>query len=448
VNKWWSENAKRDGGEKIANFNTGVWMDRIGAIEEVGGKYGGPGFDINGDPIYGLREHLDAAVDQGADLFHFVVYDLPGRDCSAESSNGELEANQEGMDAYKHEYIDRIANIVGDSKYSGIRIVAIIEIDSLPNLVTNLDLPECEEVGPKSEFGYGEGVRYALTKLSAIKNVYNYVDAAHSGWLGWDSQFQSGTEFLAAVIKGGSYKIFTDDGQGTVSQDGTGTIAGPTPAPGWKAINGFITNTANYTPLEEPYIDPKKDMGGKPMRSATFYDWNPRIAELQYGADWLAAMKKLGAPSTIGMLHDTGRNGWGGSSRPTKTASGSEIDTVVNASRIDRRPHRGSWCNQEGSGVGERPKANPKTGVHAYVWTKPQGESDGVSDPNFEVDPADPNKKHDEMCDPEGSNHYAEDAESTAGQGVGTGAMPDAPHAGRWYSYGFKKMLENAYPKL
>jgi cellulose 1,4-beta-cellobiosidase len=416
-------------------------MDRIGAIEDAG-EYGKP------SEGFGLREHLDATLEQGADLFQFVVYDLPGRDCSAKSSNGELEASQEGMDIYKREYIDRIARIVGDDKYAGISIVAIIEIDSLPNLVTNLDLPECEAVGPKSAFGYGEGVRYALTKLSAIKNVHNYVDAAHSGWLGWDSQFKSGTEFLAAAVKGGSYKIFKDDGQGNVSQDGTGTIAGPTPAPGWGAINGFITNTSNYTPLEEPYLDPKKDIGGKPTRSALFYDWNPIFAELDYGAKWLAAMKTLGAPSTIGMLHDTGRNGWGGPNRPKAAASGSDVDTVVNASRIDRRPHRGSWCNIAGSGVGERPKANPKTGVHAYVWIKPQGESDGVSNSDFEIDPNDPNKKWDEMCDPNGENHYAEEASSSAGKGIGTGAMPDAPHAGRWYSYGFKEMLKNAYPPL
>lgn len=34
---------------------------------------------------------------------------------------------------------------------------------------------------------YEKGVSYALDKLGAIPNVYNYIDAAHHGWLGWDS---------------------------------------------------------------------------------------------------------------------------------------------------------------------------------------------------------------------------------------------------------------------
>src|SRR5690606_33436669 len=119
---------------------------------------------------------------------------------------------------------------------------------------------------------------------------------------------------------------------------------------------------------------------------------------------WRQAMISRGAPSSIGMLIDTARNGWGGCSydagdngcRPTAASTSTDLNTYVNESRIDRRYHRGNWCNQRG-GVGFRPQANPAPGVDAYVWIKPQGESDGISDPNFEVDPNDPNKKHDPM---------------------------------------------------
>ncbi len=34
-----------------------------------------------------------------------------------------------------------------------------------------------------------KGVGYALNKLGAIPNVYNYIDAGHHGWLGWDDNF-------------------------------------------------------------------------------------------------------------------------------------------------------------------------------------------------------------------------------------------------------------------
>jgi cellulose 1,4-beta-cellobiosidase len=296
-----------------------------------------------------------------------------------------------------------------------------------------------------------EGVRYALTKLSKLKNVHNYVDAAHSGWLGWEDKFKSGSSFLAAVVSGSKYQKYVSNeaSQWKPVTDGAATaLTTPTAAPGWAAINGFISNTANYTPLKEK-VDPTKELGGTKLISATFYDWNPIIDETAYGTEWIKAMKALGAPSTIGMLVDTGRNGWGKKLNNPNIA-GTDIDKTVNDTRVDQRPHRGSWCNQAG-GVGERPKAQTGT-FHAYVWTKPQGESDGISygetDPRWVVDPNDPNKRHDEMCDPEGENHYAEEATTTEGKGVKTGALPDAPHAGRWYSLGFKTLVENANPPL
>ncbi|MBN2525697.1 MAG: glycoside hydrolase family 6 protein [Deltaproteobacteria bacterium] len=423
VNQWWSKNAKASGGEAIAGVSTGVWMDRIAAIESYNGQAPNENF--------GLREHLDAVLEQGADLFMFVVYDLPGRDCAAEASNGELPATAEGMAEYKKEYIGKIANILGEEKYAGITVVAIIEIDSLPNLVTNSNKVECQQVANSSPFGYTEGIRFALTQLKKLPNVHSYIDAAHSGWLGWDEKFDESTRFIADVVAGSSQ-------------------VGPTPAPGWDSINGFITNTSNYTPLEEPYLgDPEAIAGDVPLRSATFYDWNPVFGELQFTKKWREAMISHGAGSDIGMLIDTGRNGWGGDDRPSGPSSASDPNSMVNESRIDRRPHRGSWCNQRG-GIGERPQANPpgQSHIDAYVWVKPPGESDGVSTPDFEVDPNDKNKKYDPMCGPNDVNHYAEDAASTRGQGIGTGAMEDAPHAGRWYEEGFKVLIENAYPPL
>lgn len=38
-------------------------------------------------------------------LAAFVIYDLPGRDCAAKASNGELAAGD--ITTYKSEYIDR-----------------------------------------------------------------------------------------------------------------------------------------------------------------------------------------------------------------------------------------------------------------------------------------------------------------------------------------------------
>ena len=115
-----------------------------------------------------------------------------------------------------------------------------------------------------------------------------------------------------------------------------------------------------------------------------------------------------------------------------------DLNTYVNESRIDRRYHRGNWCNQPG-GIGERPVANPEAHIDAYVWAWPPGFSDGVSSPAAAPDLDDPNKQFDRMCDPEGQSIYNPD--------FPTGAM-DAPHKLRWNQAHFDILMENAYPPL
>src|SRR6266498_419021 len=66
VNPEWSANAAAEpGGAAVANQPTGVWLDRIAAINGVNGGMG-------------LRDHLNAALSQGANLIQLVIYDLPG----------------------------------------------------------------------------------------------------------------------------------------------------------------------------------------------------------------------------------------------------------------------------------------------------------------------------------------------------------------------------------
>ncbi|MCM2679205.1 glycoside hydrolase family 6 protein [Echinimonas agarilytica] len=391
---WSAKAAAEPNGDLISGYNTAVWMDRIGAITDG----------------IGLRGHLDEALEQNAGMFMFVVYDLPNRDCAALASNGELRIDENGFQRYQDEYIAPIVEIVSDPKYSNIRIVAIIEVDSLPNLVTNLSESDCSQAdGPG---GYRDGITYALNQLSQIDNIYSYVDIAHSGWLGWSDNFAAGSRLIADVIKG------TDKG--------------------WDSINGFISNSANYTPVVEPFMpDANLAFAGFPIRSADFYEWNDYLEEKAYVQDWRLAMIELGAPESLGMLIDTARNGWGGAERPTQVSSATDIDTFVNESRVDRRLHRGNWCNQPG-GIGFKPWAAPYEGIDAFVWVKPPGESDGISDPDFEPDPNDPAKQHDPMCDPNAPNRY--------NNAVGTGGMENAPHAGRWFPEQFAVLIDKAYP--
>jgi cellulose 1,4-beta-cellobiosidase len=386
---------------KVANTSTAVWLDRIAAITGTADSRG-------------LRGHLDAALAQSTGgtpvTIQIVVYDLPNRDCAALASNGELQVAQNGLARYKSEYIDPIASIMADPKYKPLRIVAVVEPDSLPNLITNTATPKCAEA--QSSGAYVQGIQYALNKLHAIPNVYNYLDIAHSAWLGWDSNFGPFVNLVKQMLQG--------------------TTAGV------NSVDGFISDTANYTPLTEPNLpDPSLTIGGQQLKSAKFYQWNPYFAEVPFATAMYNAFVAAGLPSGIGMLVDTSRNGWGGAARPTG-ASGSTVDAYVDSGRIDRRLHRGNWCNQSGAGLGVRPTASPAAHFDAYVWIKPPGESDGASQqiPNDEGKGADP------MCDP--TFHGSEQANG----GNLTGALPNAPLSGKWFEAQFEQLVQNAYPPV
>jgi cellulose 1,4-beta-cellobiosidase len=362
-----------------------------------------------------LAGHLDNAVAQGATAAQFVIYDLPGRDCAALASNGEIPPD--GLDTYEHSYIDPIKNIIGNSKYSGIRIILIIEIDSLPNLVTNVSgntsTSECATM--QQNGGYVKGIQYALSQFHTIPNVYNYIDAAHSGWLGWSSNF------------GPAISLFASTAQGATG--------------GFATVDGFITDTANYTPTTEPFINPTQTVGSGQEMSANFYQFNPYASELPYAQDFYTKAVAAGFNSNIGMLIDTSRNGWGGSARPTAASTSTDLNTFVDQSRIDKRPSRGDWCNQSGAGLGARPQANPATHIDAYVWIKPPGESDGSSS----LIPTGPNnpggKGFDQMCDP----NYGGNARNN---NSATGALPNSPVSGAWFSAQFQQLMQNAFPAL
>ncbi|ELP63674.1 glycoside hydrolase family 6 protein [Streptomyces turgidiscabies] len=403
VNPEWSAKAAAEaGGSRISSQPTGVWLDRIAAINGVNGGMG-------------LRAHLDAALQQkgtGEMVVQLVIYDLPGRDCAALASNGELGPTE--IDKYKTQYIDPIKAILADTKYAGLRIVTTVEIDSLPNLVTNTGsrataTPACDVM--KANGNYVKGVGYALNKLGDVPNVYNYVDAGHHGWIGWDDNFGASADLFkqAATAEGA-----------TVND-----------------VHGFISNTANYSALKENNFTINDSVAGKSVRESKWVDWNRYTDELSFSQAFRNQLVSVGFPSSIGMLIDTSRNGWGGTARPTGPGATTTVDTYVDGGRYDRRFQLGNWCNQSGAGLGERPKAAPAAGIDAYVWMKPPGESDGSSS----AIPNDEGKGFDRMCDPTYTGNPRNNYNMS-------GALPNAPVSGHWFSAQFQELMKNAYPAL
>jgi cellulose 1,4-beta-cellobiosidase len=284
----------------VAKYPTAVWLDSIKSVNNLQGW------------LDEAKKQQDATGKPT--LTVVVVYDLPNRDCSAEASAGELKVSENGETRYKSEFIDPIT--AQFKAHPSQPIVVVLEPDSLGNLATNMALPMCKEARPV----YKSGIIYAI-KSFALPNVSVYLDAAHSGWLGWDDNRAK----IARIFK----DVLNDAG-----------------GPGM--IRGFALNTANYTHLSN-------------RDGAVMEPTNPCPNELAY-------LKTLGKTLEMygfkdhGYIIDTSRNGKG-----------------------NIRAKWGSWCNVHGAGLGERPRAEPvpdMPNLDAYFWIKPPGESDGVSDPS------------------------------------------------------------------
>jgi cellulose 1,4-beta-cellobiosidase len=189
----------------------------------------------------------------------FVVYNLPERDCAASASAGELLLDQDGLEKYKHEFIDPL-----------VAVSVVLEPDSLPNLVTNNGVRRCND---RVFQAYREGVVYALRKL-ALNNVTTYLDVGHSGWLGWDNNRRS----MAKIFK----EVLTEAG-------------------GTHLIRGFATNVSNYSPL----VEPDKSIQNQ---SGPYFNWNPAMDELTYVSLLRRDFEAEGI-SNRDFIIDTGRNG-------------------------------------------------------------------------------------------------------------------------------------------
>jgi cellulose 1,4-beta-cellobiosidase len=285
--------------KKLSVIPTAIWLSWIADTKDV--------------PRY-----LDLALQQQKAggkpvITTFVVYDLPNRDCNAAASAGELPASPEGEARYQRDYIDAIA--AGFAAHPDQRIAAILEPDSVGNLITNLGNPKCQA----AEGIYKRGIAYAIAKLS-LPNVFLYIDAAHSGWLGWPKNIVKTAPMFKEIL----------------------AMAG-----GPDRIRGFATDVSNYNPAKDP-TNPKRDPHAAPSD------------ELGYVVDLNKALEAEGITGK-GFIIDTSRGG-----------------------KAYIRTSPGNWCNIKGAGLGERPQAAPAPLVDAYLWVKPPGESDGVADPKAE----------------------------------------------------------------
>jgi cellulose 1,4-beta-cellobiosidase len=235
---------------KVASYPTGVWLSDIASVAN-------------------LKGWLDQAKQQQDEsgkktMTVIVVYNLPERDCAAESSAGELKVDENGEARYRSEFIDPIAAQL--KAHPDQPIAVILEPDSLGNMATNMSLPKCQ----RAKNVYRSGIVYAI-KSFRLPNVSVYLDAAHAGWLGWDDNRAK----IAKVFK-------------TVLND----------AGGPEMIRGFALNISNYTHLTN-------------RDGAALEPSNPCPNELTYARQLIGTLALYGFKNH-GLLIDTSRNGKGG----------------------------------------------------------------------------------------------------------------------------------------
>ena len=289
---------------RAARIPTAIWLDKISELTRA-------------------QEALEMATEQQSRtgtpvLVVFVVYNMPGRDCGARASNGEISASA-GLPAYENTYLQPLLAIV--RQYPKPRIVFLIEPDSLPNLVTNMWSPKCAAVRQT----YIDGVARAAEVLGPVGTVY--LDVGWSGWIGSWSAHK-----MAAVLD----SVLNRMPEAAVAQ-----------------VRGIVTDISNY--------------------GTTF-------KEVDYAETMLHEMELLGRSGWHALI-DTGRNAVDMGGQIWCNANGAGAGKTATADTGHALIDACAETDLEPVVLRAPATHSDRFALGRYFWIKPPGESDGISDP-------------------------------------------------------------------
>ncbi|KAK0482531.1 cellobiohydrolaseII [Armillaria novae-zelandiae] len=294
---------------EIAQVPTFTWFDAVAKVPDLG--------------TY-LADAQSLQTSSGKKyIVQIVVYDLPDRDCAALASNGEFSIADDGLNKYEN-YIDQLVAQI--KQFPDVRVVAVIEPDSLANLVTNLSVSKCSN----AQTAYKAGVTYAMQQLNSV-GVYMYLDAGHAGWLGWPANLSPAAQLFNSLYTSAGSPQF---------------------------VRGLATDVANYNALSAASPDP-------------ITSGNPNYDEIHY----INALAPLLTAMPAHFIVDQGRSGkqnirtaWGDwcnvkgagfGTRPTTNTGSSLIDSIV-------------WVKPGGECDGTSNTSSPRYDAHC-------GQSDAAS---------------------------------------------------------------------
>jgi endoglucanase len=271
----------------------------------------------------------------------FVLYDIPGRDCSQYSAGGALDQS-----AYQA-WVDGVENAIGST-----HAVLLEEPDALGNMPSDCALPT--STYPYTDTQRLAEINYAVTALEKDPNATVYLDGTNSHW-------QAVGNIATRLVQAGVARA-----QGFFLN-----------------VSNYLTNTANqyYGTWVSDCIamttDPSNWAYGKPSDCASQY----YPASVDDPSTWVLtaqwyAQNMAGAVASTHYVIDTSRNGQGANSMQEYAAAPYQQPADVIATLF-----AGNWCNGTGAGLGLRPTANTNVPLlDAYLWVKTPGQSDGQCD--------------------------------------------------------------------
>jgi cellulose 1,4-beta-cellobiosidase len=153
-------------------------------------------------------------------------------------------------------------------------LTPFLEPDSLGNLITNLNVPRCQEAQP----AYIEGVEYAVKTLN-FANVASYADAGHAGWLGWEANLAPAAKMFAEIYTGaGKPASFRGLATNVANYNGYDTAVAPSYTQGNKNFNEKLYINA-IAPLlkangwDAHFIVDQGRSGVQPTAQQAWGDW-------------------------------------------------------------------------------------------------------------------------------------------------------------------------------
>jgi len=282
---------------------------------------------------------FEAALERAEPVF--VLYDIPGRDCSQYSAGGALDT------AAYEAWVAAVARAVGTA-----HAVLLVEPDSLGNMPSDCGLPT--STYPFTDAERFTEIDYAVTALENDPDTSVYLDGTNSHW---------------QQVGNISSRLLQADVADT---------------------QGFFLNVSNYqtNAASQDYgnwvsdciamiSDPSDWAYNLPADCASQY----YPASVNDFSTWALtnawyAQNMGGAVAGTHYLIDTSRNGQGANTMGSYADAPYDQPASVISTLVS-----GNWCNPTGAGLGLRPTAD--TGVpllDAYLWVKTPGESDGQCD--------------------------------------------------------------------